>query len=539
MTDASGPEDGLAHLINDDPTRVVVIGGGMGGLVAARDLARPGFEVTLLEASDRFGGSVQRQDLTLADGAQVTVDAGAESFATRGGHVAAYLEELHLTDQVVQPNPAGAWLQLPDKAVPMPKGGLLGIPSSPLSTDVIAAIGWGGALRAYLDRLLPPLKIGDERNLGRLVSRRMGRAVLENLVAPVTTGVYSASPDQLDVAIAAPGLSRALTRMGSLSGAVDELRAGGPSKAGSAVGGITGGMWRLPEAIAADATRRGAVLQTGARVTAITPVAEQESGQPGSAEHGSAEQEAAEPALTDPEAPAERSPARFLVHVAGRSEPIEADAVLIDTPSAQALPLLASLSPEFDALAKAPWPDATSVELVTLVLDAPALDAAPRGTGMLVSERVDPGFCTAKALTHSSAKWPWLAAQLAPGRHVVRLSYGRAGRESGAGDQPDAALRARALQDAAALLNIPLSESQLVGFGRVRWSNAQPLAAVGQQQRLAALAAAVGQVPGLEATGGWIAGTGLASVVPHAREAAARLRGLRWRKLTETESRTD
>ena len=35
------------------PTRIVVIGGGMAGLVAARDCARPGFAVTLLEACDR------------------------------------------------------------------------------------------------------------------------------------------------------------------------------------------------------------------------------------------------------------------------------------------------------------------------------------------------------------------------------------------------------------------------------------------------------------------------------------------------------
>ncbi|GAA4167915.1 FAD-dependent oxidoreductase [Gryllotalpicola koreensis] len=139
----------LKHLINDDPTRVVIIGG---GLVAARELARPGFEVVPLEASGRLGGSVQRLDLTLADGEQLTVDAGAESFATRGGHVAAYLDELHLGDQVVQPNPAGAWLQLPGKAVPMPKGGMLGTPAVPLASDIIAAIGWRGALRAYLDR---------------------------------------------------------------------------------------------------------------------------------------------------------------------------------------------------------------------------------------------------------------------------------------------------------------------------------------------------------------------------------------------------
>jgi oxygen-dependent protoporphyrinogen oxidase len=145
-------------------------------------------------------------------------------------------------------------------------------------------------------------------------------------------------------------------------------------------------------------------------------------------------------------------------------------------------------------------------------------------------------------MTHLSAKWAWVGEHLPGGRHVVRLSYGRAG--DGAAASPtagltDAALRARAVRDASALMNIPLSESMLVGFARVRWQNAQPLAAVGQRDRLDSLRTAVAAVPGVEVTGSWIAGTGLASVIPHAKEAAARLRGLRWRKLTETESGTE
>ena len=40
------------------------------------------------------------------------------------------------------------------------------------------------------------------------------------------------------------------------------------------------------------------------------------------------------------------------------------------------------------------------------------------------------------------------------------------------------------------------------------------------------LEAALAAEPGLEVTGSWVAGTGLASVVPHAIEAAARIRHL-------------
>src|SRR5699024_7986332 len=45
------------------------------------------------------------------------------------------------------------------------------------------------------------------------------------------------------------------------------------------------------------------------------------------------------------------------------------------------------------------------VGLVMMVLDAPALDEYPRGTGMLVSPAVTQ--IQAKAATHVTAKWQW------------------------------------------------------------------------------------------------------------------------------------
>src|SRR5690606_38419396 len=72
---------------------VIVVGGGIGGLVAARECAKVGMQVTLLESADVLGGAIVRAEL---DG--VSVDAGAESYATRGGHVRKLLAELDLTD---------------------------------------------------------------------------------------------------------------------------------------------------------------------------------------------------------------------------------------------------------------------------------------------------------------------------------------------------------------------------------------------------------------------------------------------------------
>ena len=516
-SDGEARADSVADALAGDQLRVVVIGGGVAGLAAARDLARPGFAVTVLEAADAPGGSVATHEV-----AGLRLDAGAESFATRGGAVAELISELGLDGDVVRPNAAGAWLRLADRTIPMPKAGLLGIPSSPLARDVIAAIGWRGALRAYLDRLIPVLTIGHERNLGRLVRRRMGTLVLERLVAPVSTGVYSARPYELDVAVVAPGLNGALTRQGSLSGAVGELRAS--AKAGSAVGGLVGGMSRLVEALAADTAARGGTIRTGSPVAAIAQVsAAQESA------HGSARESADEPPQ---ETPADEGDAGLWRVDLESGETLWADALLLAVPGSAALRLLRNVPGPVAALADLDWPHASSVELATLVLDAPELDAAPRGTGMLVAEDAR-GSVAAKALTHSTAKWDWLAHVAGPHRHVLRLSYGRAGEASRTAQLDDDAFRDLALADAATMLGMPLQASAVVGFGRTTWTNALPFAALGQRERITAVREAVEQVGGLEVTGAWLTGTGLASVVPDSREAARRIRGLRWKTLTE------
>ncbi|MHA7984671.1 protoporphyrinogen/coproporphyrinogen oxidase [Rathayibacter sp. CAU 1779] len=568
--------DAFEHAITDAPTRVVVIGGGAAGLVAAREIARPGFDVMVLEARPTLGGSVARHEV-----AGITLDAGAESFATRGGHVASLIDDLGLTAEVVTPLAAGAWLQLPGRAVPTPKAGMLGIPSSPLASDVIAAIGWGGALRAYLDRLMPVLKIGEERNLGRLVRRRMGAAVLDNLVAPVTTGVYSASPYDLDVTVAAPGLNQALTRTGSLSGGVAELRES--AKAGSAVGGLIGGMARLIDVLATDATARGARLRTDADVLGLAPAdrpagagagesavrggaagnravkdgaAQDGATQDGAVQDGGVQDTAADDALaasvdavfgdvrpddtmTDGSAQSVRSdedsarPARWRVTLAD-GETIDADAVLLAVPSDAALRLLGQASETLEPLAGLGWPAASTVDIVTLVIDDARLDAAPRGTGMLVAETVPASEVSAKALTHVTAKWPWVAQQLPAGRHVLRLSYGRAGSPSPLEGLDGGSVRLQAIADASTLLNIPLAESTVVASDVVRWTNALPVAAEGERERIGAVRDAVERVNGLEVTGSWLTGTGLASVVPDARKAAEHIRALRWKTLTDT-----
>jgi oxygen-dependent protoporphyrinogen oxidase len=471
---------------------VVVIGGGIGGLVAARECAKVGMRVTLLEAQEALGGSIRSAEL---DG--IVVDAGAESFATRGGHVRRLVDELGLSDAIVQPEGGGAWLSgIPDAPdAPLPKGGLLGIPANPFQEDVRAIIGWRGVWRAYVDRLRPPLTIGHERSLGKLVGSRMGARVRDRLVAPVTAGVYSALPEDVDVDVAAPGLNAALTRVGSLSGAVLTLqgeRAG--KKPGAAVLGLDGGMSRLVDGLRADLEKYGAEIRTGARVVRL--------------ENGNKEWTVAFEDLADADAADD-------VH-----EPLAATAVVVATAEPTARDLLAA------HVAGLTEPgDAPEIEIVTLLLDAPELDAAPRGSGVLTV----PGSHIAKALTHSTAKWGWLRRE-AGARHVVRVSFGTQGEPAATAALDDAAAAQLALSEASALLGVSLRPQQLLAAHRARFVQSQPTSLIGAAERRAAVRTAAHKTPRLAVVGAWLSGTGLAQVVPDAVAEADRLRGeLLWR----------
>lgn len=408
---------------------VIVVGGGIAGMVAARRLVLGGRRVILLEASDRLGGQVMRHTV-----AGIDLDAGAESFATRGGSVARLASAVRLGDDVVAPAALPAWVHRADgTAFALPATSVLGIPAVPLAADVIAAIGLPAALRAQLDVLLPAAVGSSASSIGELVRRRMGTAVLDTLVAPVVRGVHSLSPDEVSVQRANPGLRQALLREGSLSHGVQSLRDRAP--AGSQVAGIRGGVARLVDELTADLDRFGVDVRTGARVVAAEPGA---------------------------------------VRV---GEDTLRGEVLIAAPGV--------------AAAEEPGREIT---LVTLVVDAPELADAPRGTGVLVAVGAGTG---ARALTHSTAKWPWLAER-SGGRHVLRLSYDERVQWS------DAVLIEQARSDAATLLGRPVGT--LDGAAIVTWSRAAPRSHAVDGMRFVGEAGA----------------TGLASIVDQADAVAVR-----------------
>jgi len=141
-----------------------------------------------------------------------------------------------------------------------------------------------------------------------------------------------------------------------------------------------------------------------------------------------------------------------------------------------------------------PAADDRLVTVVLLAVDRPELDAAPRGTGLLVA--ADAPGVRARALTHLTAKWEWMRER-AEGHHLLRLSYDGHG-------LPDPARTARS--DASALLGVSLPGP--LDAVAIPWRRASPRAHA---------------VDGMHRIGEAETGTGLAAVIGAAEREAGRL----------------
>ncbi|ABK04150.1 protoporphyrinogen oxidase [Arthrobacter sp. FB24] len=477
-------------------TSAAVVGGGISGLLSALELAKAGRHVTVLEAGEAWGGCVGSHVV-----GGLTLDSGAESFATRSSAVADLAAELGIAGKIVAPHPGGAWVQLPEGARELPKTGVLGIPANPWDPEVRRTLGFAGSLRASVDRFLPA-SVGTRAaitSVSALVRQRMGRRVLERLVEPVVGGVHSADPALLDVDMVAPGVRAGIRTHGSLAAAVAAQRRGTAAqgaKAGSAVAGLRGGMHSLVTALVAELRRRGVTLLTGTRADAVARTAD-----------------------------------GWRVSAGERMYDAGLLVVALDGPSA--VGLLQDAVPGLTEHRPDAGPD---VKLVTLVVDLPELDRRPRGTGILVAPQT-PGI-QAKALTHATAKWDWLAAASGPGTHVVRLSYGRGEgpRQDGSPEAQDAAagppggagpgagdegLFQAALRDASSLLTVLVTADDVLDWDVVSWGGVLPFAAVGHRQRVAQVRRVCAAEGSLVMVGGWLAGNGLAAVVDDTKRQVA------------------
>jgi len=459
---------------------VVVVGGGIAGLTAARDLAAAGHGVLLLEASPQVGGKLRRHPV-----AGVVVDVGAEAMLNRRPEgvdlaVAAGLEIEH-------PAVVSSRIWTRGALRPLPRS-LMGVP---LDLDQLAASGVlseAGLARARREPELPPEVIEGDVSVGDLVARRFGDEVTDVLVEPLLGGVYAGRAREISARAAVPQLV-AYAERGSL---LEQASAIPPSYDLPVFAGIPGGMGRLPEALASGSFE----VRTGATVRALQRA-------PGDAAGGP----------------------RFVLVVGPTTaeELVEADAVVLATPAAPTARLLTDLAP--GAAGELAAIEAASVAVVTLAFRAGDLATVLTGdsSGFLVPPTEGRRI---KASTFSFAKWGWVRAAgrgALEGNDVVHLrtSLGRH-REEVALQASDEELVASSLADLAEAIGLT---ARPVDTHVQRWGGGLPQYALGHLDRVARIRAGVARVPGLAVCGAAYDGVGIPAVIASAHRAVRDLAG--------------
>ncbi len=447
---------------------VVVVGGGIGGLAAALALRRqapPGLRITVVEAGPRLGGKLRTGELDA-----VAVEEGAEAFLVRRPEALRLAGSVGLAPELVGPATLAASVWCRDRLRPLPARTVLGVPTR-LRT-LRGVISPGGIARAALDPWLPRTAAGDDVSVGRYVTARLGREVVEALVDPLLGGVYAGRADELSMAVTVPDLMRTVRRERSLLAAA---RAGlRPPSAGPVFATLPGGLSRLVDAVAAA---------TGAELRTSLPVRELRRTERGW---------------------------RLTLGSARDPQRLDADAVVLAVPAAPAARLLGAAVPA--AAVELAGLEYASVAIVTLAYRRPV--PAP-GSGLLVPATAG---LAVKAVTFSSAKWPHLAPPATGGLTVARASIGRHGEPADL-QRDDADLVA----GAAAELSAMTGAGRPVASRVTRWGGALPQYPVGHLDRVARIRAAVALAPGLAVAGAAYDGVGIPACIASGERAAAEL----------------
>ena len=460
-------------------SRVVVVGAGISGLVAAYELRRAGIESVVLEAGDRPGGKIDSAPV-----GGLTVDSGPDGFVTRDPAATELCRRLGLGPELVDPAASGAHVWVDGRLCPLPARSLLGLPwtADAVADTGIVSEGAADALARGLARHADPLP-GDT-SVGEALRPCVGDEVFERLVDPLLGGINAGSADEMSIEACAPPLYEAARRGGPLGPALREVEARqgrDPDHEAPApvFQSVRGGVTRIVDALAAE---------LGGAVKLATPV---ESVQPQAA-----------PGIGG----------RW--RVTTPDGPLDADGVILTCPAWESARLLEPLAP--DAAAILGDIEYADVALAIFVLPCDRLARPLDGSGFLVPR--SQGLLTT-ACSWTSSKWRHYAHE---GLAVLRVSAGRTDDRRWL-DLSEEELVAALASELADTGMVPPADAARGCFeARVTpWHRSLPQYRPGHLERAASVDACLADgTPGLVTAGAAFRGVGLPACIRGAEEAA-------------------
>ena len=446
--------------------QVVVVGGGISGLATAHDIHRrlgAGVQLTVIEAGSQLGGKVATEEFS-----GHCVDTGPDALLVRVPAMAALLEDLGLSDQIVAPASLGAHVWSRGQLRRLPTGTLFGVPDRLLPLLKSRLLSPAGLARASLDLVLPRRRsVSDDPSIADLVIPRLGTQVFDRLVEPLLGGVHAGRAAELSAHSTVPDIEALARKNRSLYLGLRRMRRHAPPASGGPVlVTLAGGLVHLVEALVARMGEADLRLDSTVRLVA-------------------------------------REGSGYRVDLMDGTS-IAADSVVLATPAFATAQLLAELVPDATTmLEQVPYVD---VATIWLAYPRSAVGRALDGTGFLVPPEEGKLMV---GCTWSSAKWPHLADE---SQVLIRCMVGRRGDKRWLSMDDETLVRQvhDELVEAMGVTGSPVHQSIQ------RWPQAMPQYLVGHQGRLDALDAAMRDVPGVYLTGAAYRGVGIASCVADA-----------------------
>ncbi|HEX4452487.1 MAG TPA: protoporphyrinogen oxidase [Kofleriaceae bacterium] len=424
--------------------KIAVVGGGLGGLAAARALVAQGHDAHVLEASERVGGVIRT---SIVDGYRR--EHAASSFLGGPPHGAlALCNELGVAVDKASPRARKRWIFIDGKLRALPTG-----PISLVRTDLLT---WRGKLALLKEPFTPArdaARAGDE-SMHAFAARRFGPEVARAIIAPFVTGVYAADAHDVSLEAGFPRLAALDAAGGIVRGGIKQMLASRTSAKSNAAAAAS------PSSTSAKSnaakTPRGMYAPVGGLGAMIDALA----GELGERVHTGVRIRSVEP------------DGRGIV-VAGQRW----DRAVLALAAADAIPLVERSVPEL-AAKLAPFTRAPVALVYLGVAEADLPAAALDGFGMLVAAGED---MRVLGVVFESTVWP----DRAPAGHALLRCIFGGGRDPDAATQlGDGELIATARRDVARAFGMSAPTIATAHASVIRWPRALAQYPVGHRERV-------------------------------------------------------
>ena len=240
--------------------KIVVIGAGISGLTSAYLLNNEGYEVTILEKSDKVGGSIET---TMENG--FIFDRGSGSVLETTSILSKLVEELNLNDQLMYANKRG------NKKYILRNDQLHAMPLHPITIFKSNLFSRKAKLRLLKEPFIGKSTDGYYQSVTEFITRRLGTEFMDYAINPFVAGVYAGNPEDLSIKSAFPKLYELEEEYGSIIiGTIKSIRKRRKQKKNSGQSNkmlsFKDGMMVLPTAIAKHLGDR---VNLSSRVTGV------------------------------------------------------------------------------------------------------------------------------------------------------------------------------------------------------------------------------------------------------------------------------